>query len=55
MLDLINKGFNKEDIEVFLNTLEIEENTQEIEKIINRCNLIGYKKQRKNHDQIMKV
>ncbi len=36
MLDLINKGFNKEDIEVFLNTLEIEENTQEIEKIINR-------------------
>ena len=28
--------FNKEDIEVFLNTLEIEENTQEIEKIINR-------------------
>lgn len=36
MLDLINKGFNREDIEVFLNTLEIEENTQEIEKIINR-------------------
>ena len=36
MLDLINKGFNKEDIEAFLNTLEIEENTEEIKKIINR-------------------
>ena len=36
MLDLVNKGFNREDIEAFLNTLEIEENTQEIEKIINR-------------------
>lgn len=34
--DLIQKGFNKKDVEAFLNTLEIEENTIEIEKNINR-------------------
>ena len=35
-LDLINKGFNKEDITRYLNTLEIEDNEEEIAKIINK-------------------
>ncbi len=36
MLDLINKGFNKEDIARYLSTLIIEDNPKEIEKIINK-------------------
>ena len=35
-LDLINKGFNKEDITRYLNTLKIEDNEEEIAKIINK-------------------
>lgn len=35
-MDLINKGFHKEDITNYINTLTIENNTQEIEKIINK-------------------
>lgn len=34
--ELINKGFNKEDIVLILNDLELEENELEIEKIINK-------------------
>ena len=36
MLDLMNKGFNKEDISCYLNTLTIENNETEIEKLINK-------------------
>ena len=35
-LDLINKGFEKEDITNYLNTLEIKDNELEIEKIVNK-------------------
>ncbi len=35
-LDLINKGFYKEDITNYLNTLTIEDKEEEIEKIINK-------------------
>ncbi|MDE5539939.1 MAG: RecX family transcriptional regulator, partial [Bacilli bacterium] len=34
MADLINKGFNKGDIAIFLDNLEMEENMQEVEKIV---------------------
>ena len=35
-LDLINKGFHKEDIASYLNTLEIKDNEEEIAKITNK-------------------
>ena len=35
-LDLINKGFNKENIESILNTIEIKDNEREIEKLISK-------------------
>lgn len=35
-LDLINKGFNKEDISNYLNHLEIKDNELELEKIIHK-------------------
>ncbi len=35
-MDLINKGFHKEDITNYINTLTIKDNAQEIEKIINK-------------------
>ena len=35
-LDLINKGFEKENITSYLNTLEIEDNILEIEKLVNK-------------------
>ena len=35
-IDLINKGFNKEDITNYLNTLKIEDSKEEIAKIINK-------------------
>ena len=36
VFDLVNKGFNKENIENVLNTIEIKDNEKEIEKIINK-------------------
>lgn len=35
-IDLINKGFNKEDIDNYLNTIKIKDNTLEITKIVNK-------------------
>ena len=46
MLDLINKGFEREDIINYLNTLEIKDNALEIEKIVNKL----YKKYINKYD-----
>ena len=35
-MDLINKGFNKEDIDEYLQCIDIQDNEQELEKIINK-------------------
>ncbi len=35
-MDLINKGFNQEDIISYLSSLKIEDNKEEISKIINK-------------------
>ena len=45
-LDLINKGFEKENITSYLNTLEIKDNDLEIEKIVNKL----YKKYINKYD-----
>ena len=45
-LDLINKGFESEDITSYLNTLEIKDNDLEIEKIVNKL----YKKYINKYD-----
>ena len=34
--ELINKGFNKEDINIYLESIDIPENNKEIEKIVKR-------------------
>lgn len=44
--ELINKGFNKIDIITYLDSLEIEENKDEIEKIVNKL----YKKYSSKYD-----
>ncbi len=49
ILELINKGFNKEDIIQELNKLSLEENEIEIEKLVNRL----YQKYIKKYDIYM--
>jgi len=46
MGELINKGFNQEDIISYLDNIEIEENTEEIKKIISKL----YQKYIKKYD-----
>lgn len=46
VLELFNKGFNREDINNYLETIEITENTTELEKIIKRL----YQKNIKKYD-----
>lgn len=36
MTELVNKGFNKKDISEYLDSIEIEENQDEIKKIVNK-------------------
>lgn len=44
MIDLISKGFNKEDINNYLDNIDIEENDEEIRKLINKLYLKYQKK-----------
>ena len=44
--ELINKGFNQEDINTYLDNIKVEENTDEIKRIINKL----YQKYIKKYD-----
>lgn len=54
MGELINKGFNQEDILTYLDSIEIEENLEEIKKIINKM-YQKYIKKYDNNTTILKI
>ena len=54
MSELINKGFYQEDIISYLDNIEIEENTEEIKKIISKL-YQKYIKKYDNNTTILKI